>query len=58
MESATDLEAAIEDSDCVVIVTDHAKYDFDEIRHTAPLVVDTRRALKRKVSRDGGRARP
>jgi UDP-N-acetyl-D-glucosamine dehydrogenase len=35
-------------SDAVVIATDHSAYDFDRIARRAPLVVDTRNAIKRK----------
>ena len=34
--------------DCVVIVTDHTKIDYDLIRREARSVVDTRNALKKK----------
>jgi UDP-N-acetyl-D-glucosamine dehydrogenase len=33
-------------SDCAVIVTDHAAFDYDSIASRAPLVVDTRNALR------------
>jgi UDP-N-acetyl-D-glucosamine dehydrogenase len=32
------------DQDCVLIVTDHSAYDFEEIARHAPLIVDTRNA--------------
>jgi len=32
--------------DCVVILTDHKEVDYGEVAKTAPLVVDTRNALK------------
>jgi UDP-N-acetyl-D-glucosamine dehydrogenase len=35
-------------SDCVVIITDHAKYDYSWIVEHAQLVVDTRNAIKIK----------
>lgn len=35
-------------SDAVVIATDHSAYDYDWISRTAPLVVDTRNAVKKK----------
>ena len=38
-------------SDCVVIVTDHDKYDYDFIVKNASLVVDTRNAIKVKNSK-------
>jgi UDP-N-acetyl-D-glucosamine dehydrogenase len=45
-----DLESAPEESaagaDCVVIVTDHAAFNYQALVERAPLVVDTRNALK------------
>lgn len=35
-------------SDAVIIATDHSLYDYEWIARTAPLVVDTRNAIKRK----------
>jgi len=35
-------------SDCVIIVTDHSSVDYDLVARHAPIVVDTRRALRRK----------
>lgn len=32
-------------SDCVIIVTDHSKIDFERIARLAPMIVDTRNAL-------------
>lgn len=45
MRSEGDLGSALEAADCVVIVTDHSVYDWDEIARQARLVVDTRNAL-------------
>jgi UDP-N-acetyl-D-glucosamine dehydrogenase len=39
-------ESAAADADCVVIVTDHSAFDYAALVRTAPLVVDTRNALK------------
>ncbi len=39
-------EAAAAESDCVVIVTDHAAFDYRALVERAALVVDTRNALK------------
>lgn len=38
-------EETLKTSDCVIIVTDHAKIDFERIAAHAPLIVDTRNAL-------------
>ena len=41
-----DADAAIRDADCVVIVTDHKKFDYAALVKNARLIVDTRNALK------------
>jgi len=33
-------------TDCVVLLTDHAGFNYSEIVHLAPLIVDTRNALR------------
>ena len=43
---AVNPEKAAADADCVVIVTDHKKFDYSKIVKRAKLVVDTRNALK------------
>jgi UDP-N-acetyl-D-glucosamine dehydrogenase len=42
MTSITDLHAALDGADCVVITTDHALYDWNLVRQSAQLLVDTR----------------
>ena len=42
MTSVTDLHAALDGADCVVITTDHALYDWNLVRQSAQLLVDTR----------------
>lgn len=42
MTSITDLHAALDGADCVVITTDHALYDWNLVRQLAQLLVDTR----------------
>jgi UDP-N-acetyl-D-glucosamine dehydrogenase len=49
MAGVTDLDSALAESDCTVIVTDHSSYDWDHVQSKARLVVDTRRALQRKM---------
>jgi UDP-N-acetyl-D-glucosamine dehydrogenase len=44
--SSTDSLIMAEEADCVVIVTDHAKFDYPAILERAKLIVDTRNALK------------
>ena len=46
MRSVTDVLAAAKASDCVVIVTDHAGLDYEAIARAAPLVFDSRNALR------------
>jgi len=40
--------ARLKKADAVIIATDHSSYDYDWIVKLAPLVVDTRHAIKRK----------
>jgi UDP-N-acetyl-D-glucosamine dehydrogenase len=42
MMAVVDLSAALSESDCVVIATDHTWYDWDLVRERAQLLVDTR----------------
>jgi UDP-N-acetyl-D-glucosamine dehydrogenase len=44
--ASEDAVAASSDADCVVIVTDHAAFDYPAILDRAKLIVDTRNALK------------
>jgi UDP-N-acetyl-D-glucosamine dehydrogenase len=39
-------EAAAADSDCAVIITDHSAFDYAGLVERAPLIVDSRNALK------------
>jgi UDP-N-acetyl-D-glucosamine dehydrogenase len=39
-------EAAAAEADCTAIITDHSSFDFRKLAVTAPLIVDTRNALK------------
>jgi UDP-N-acetyl-D-glucosamine dehydrogenase len=43
---AVDPSKAAAESDCVVIVTDHKAFDYAAVIERAPLIVDTRNALK------------
>ena len=47
MGSVADLDAALQEADCTVIVTDHSAYDWEHVAEQAKLVVDTRHAIKR-----------
>ena len=40
-------EIAAAEADCVVIVTDHSAFDYGALVERAPLIVDTRNALKK-----------
>jgi len=43
-------EETVADADCVIIVTDHHDFDYDALVTRARLIVDTRNALKGRVS--------
>ncbi|MFZ3079250.1 MAG: nucleotide sugar dehydrogenase [Bellilinea sp.] len=45
MVSVPDVMAAVSAADCVVIITNHKKYDYPAILSAAKLVVDTRNAM-------------
>ena len=47
MTCVSDLDAALQAADCVVVVTDHATYDWEAVARQARLVVDTRNVLRR-----------
>ncbi|MCZ2147340.1 MAG: nucleotide sugar dehydrogenase [Bryobacterales bacterium] len=44
---ASDPARAVSEADCVVIVTDHAQFDYGSVVESARLIVDTRNALKK-----------
>ena len=44
--SSADSLTMAEEADCVVVVTDHTKFDYPAILEKAKLIVDTRNALK------------
>lgn len=54
MESVNDLDQAIKDADCVVIITNHNLYDYTAILENANCIVDTRNALG-KVGRESSK---
>jgi UDP-N-acetyl-D-glucosamine dehydrogenase len=41
----TNVDQALAVADCVVITTDHDAFDWDDVRATARLVVDTRHVV-------------
>ncbi|WP_045221330.1 nucleotide sugar dehydrogenase [Desulfonatronum thioautotrophicum] len=45
--SEPDLNSALTEADCVVIVTDHDSYDWEAIAEKARLIVDTRHVVER-----------
>ena len=45
LTSVPDLNAAVEQADCVVVITDHSTYDYAGILQRARLIVDTRNAF-------------
>lgn len=46
MRSVGDLGTALEQADCVVVATDHAAYNWEDMRRRAHLIVDTRHVSK------------
>ncbi len=45
LDSVKDLSQALRDADCVVIITNHKKYDYQEVLQSSQLIVDTRNAI-------------
>lgn len=45
LDSVPDLEQSLEQADCVVIITHHSAYDYENILEKARLIVDTRNAI-------------
>ena len=52
MKSVPDMLGAVTNADCVVIITDHSKYNYGEILEKAQLIVDTRNALGKAARGD------
>jgi UDP-N-acetyl-D-glucosamine dehydrogenase len=52
LNSITDYLEAVQNADCVVIVTNHKAYDYEQIQKIARLIVDTRNALGKKGKND------
>jgi UDP-N-acetyl-D-glucosamine dehydrogenase len=48
LKSVADLDAALREADCTVIVTDHTLYDWEAIRRQARLIIDTRHVLGKR----------
>ena len=53
MEGEPTLGEALSAADCVVVVTDHSSYDWEEVVRRSRLVVDTRNAVARAGVRGG-----
>jgi UDP-N-acetyl-D-glucosamine dehydrogenase len=49
MESKPLSEATLRESDCVLVATHHAAYDWQRIADHAPLIVDTRGVMRREI---------
>ena len=45
LDSIENLSEALQQADCVVIITNHSAYDYQEILQTSRLIVDTRNAI-------------
>lgn len=46
MDAVPDLEQAVQQADCVVLVTDHSSYDWEHIHRHTRLLVDTRHVIR------------
>ena len=53
MARVEDLQASLESADCVVIVTDHAAYDWQAVQNASAVLVDTRNVLRERRTTDG-----
>lgn len=49
MESVPYTAAAVSDADCVVVLTDHTVFNYEEVVSRARLIVDTRNAVKTRA---------
>jgi UDP-N-acetyl-D-glucosamine dehydrogenase len=47
---ATDVDAAVDKADCVVVITNHSSFDYERILERARLIVDTRNAYGKRKS--------
>lgn len=54
LESESNQIAAVQEADCVVIITNHSSYDYESILENAHLIVDTRNALG-KIGRESAK---
>lgn len=52
MESISDYLEGVLQADCVVIVTNHKVYDYEQIQKNAKLIIDTRNALGKNGKND------
>lgn len=52
LDSVADLDTAIRQADCVVIVTNHSTYDYTAILENARMIVDTRNAIRAALGAD------
>ncbi|MDX9954738.1 MAG: UDP binding domain-containing protein, partial [Anaerolineae bacterium] len=46
MKGESDLVAALDAADCVVVATDHSAYDWEDIARRARVLVDTRHIIE------------
>ncbi len=54
LESESNQITAVQEADCVVIITNHSSYDYEAILENAHLIVDTRNALG-KIGRESAK---
>ena len=52
LQSVPLTDGELQESDCVVIVTDHSETDYQRVCQLASLIVDTRNALNGDVRRN------
>jgi len=48
--TASPVDSSVGEADCVVVITDHADFDYDAIHAKAKLIVDTRNAYRGRKS--------
>jgi UDP-N-acetyl-D-glucosamine dehydrogenase len=48
MDSVPTLNDAVQEADCVLVITNHSNYDYDAIHAQAKLIIDTRNAFGRR----------
>lgn len=47
LDSVDDLDAALDSADCVLVVTDHSVYNWEQVQDKSQVLIDTRAATRR-----------